>query len=85
MGVLPSSAVYWRDLDDGPRPSISIEGTHKHDVPPDCLKLAAFDFVIRHRPGKKDPADAPSRRPDYEPKEGENLSADTLQRKFCHS
>jgi hypothetical protein len=27
--------------------------------------LAAFDFEIEHRPGKSNPADAPSRRPDY--------------------
>jgi len=27
--------------------------------------LAAYDFVISHRPGKMNPADAPSRRPDY--------------------
>ena len=52
-------------------------------------KLAAFDFTIQHRPGSKNPADAPSRRPDYEPAQGEDLSADallpTLQRKLCHS
>lgn len=29
--------------------------------------LAAFDFEIEHRPGKTNPADAPSRRPDYVP------------------
>jgi len=29
------------------------------------LVLAAYDFVIIHRPGKSNPADAPSRRPDY--------------------
>jgi hypothetical protein len=27
--------------------------------------LASFDFVIEHRAGKTNPADAPSRRPDY--------------------
>ncbi len=27
--------------------------------------LAVYDFVIEHRPGKSNPADAPSRRPDY--------------------
>ena len=52
-------------------------------------KLAAFDFTIQHRPGSKNPADAPSRRPDYEPAQGEDLSVDallpTLQRKLCHS
>ena len=30
------------------------------------IKLAAVDFDIFHRPGKTNPADPPSRRPDYE-------------------
>lgn len=30
-----------------------------------CMYLAPFDFLISHRPGKRNPADAPSRRPDY--------------------
>lgn len=34
-------------------------------------RLAAYDFVIEHRPGAKNPADAPSRRPDYAPAKGE--------------
>jgi transposase InsO family protein len=37
-------------------------------------KLARFDFVIQHRPGKSNPADAPSRRPDYEMSEVERAS-----------
>ena len=35
-----------------------------------AMKLAAYDFNIRHRPGKENPADAPSRRPDYVPEAG---------------
>ena len=31
-----------------------------------AMKLAAYDFVIMHRSGKTNPADAPSRRPDYQ-------------------
>ena len=31
-----------------------------------CLFLTPYDFVIKHRAGKTNPADAPSRRPDYE-------------------
>ncbi|KAI0993687.1 Transposon Tf2-9 polyprotein, partial [Podosphaera aphanis] len=35
-------------------------------------KLAAYDFDIYHFPGKKNPADAPSRRPDYMTKDADN-------------
>jgi transposase InsO family protein len=31
-----------------------------------CMFLSPYDFVIKHRAGKSNPADAPSRRPDYE-------------------
>ena len=31
--------------------------------------MASFDFVIEHRPSKTNPADGPSRRPDYESEE----------------
>jgi hypothetical protein len=30
-----------------------------------AILLSAYDFVITHRPGKTNPANAPSRRPDY--------------------
>lgn len=45
--------------------------------------LAAFDFTIEHRPSKGNPADAPSRRPDYVP-EAQDLSnlLPTLQAKL---
>jgi hypothetical protein len=44
-------------------------------------KLARFDFIIQHRPGKLNPADAPSRRPDYEMTEAEraSIALSTLQ------
>ena len=49
-----------------------------------ALKLAAYDFTIVHRPGKTNPADAPSRRPDYE---GESIELTqllpTLQNKLA--
>ena len=48
-----------------------------------ATKLSAFDLTIIHRPGKSNPADGPSRRPDYE---GENIQLTsllpTLQRKL---
>lgn len=37
--------------------------------------LAAFDFKITHRPGKSNPADGPSRRPDYE---AEGMAQDAM-------
>lgn len=40
--------------------------------------LTAFDFIIEHRPGIKNPADAPSRRPDYEPEEGDTFDGTLL-------
>ena len=49
-----------------------------------AMKLASFDFFISHRPGKTNPADAPSRRPDYK---DENLAINkllpTLQQKLA--
>ena len=49
-----------------------------------AMKLAGFDFFISHRPGKTNPADAPSRRPDYK---GETLAINkllpTLQQKLA--
>ncbi|KAF8760325.1 hypothetical protein RHS01_01355 [Rhizoctonia solani] len=35
------------------------------------LFLADFNFVLSYAPGSRNPADAPSRRPDYVPKEGD--------------
>ena len=50
-------------------------------------RLSAFDFEIVHRAGKVNPADGPSRRPDYEP--GDNKEEDillpTLQNKLKRS
>lgn len=34
-----------------------------------CIFLTPYDFVIKHRAGKTNPADAPSRRPEYEGEE----------------
>ena len=52
-----------------------------------AMRLAAFDFVISHRSGKTNPADAPSRRPDYEGVEevSETMGKllPTLQRKLA--
>jgi hypothetical protein len=52
-----------------------------------AITLAGYDFVIVHRPGKKNPADAPSRRPDYSPSlreinEQASMLLPALQRKL---
>ena len=49
-----------------------------------CMFLSPFNFVIKHRAGKNNPADAPSRRPDYEgePMTNRELLPD-LQRKMA--
>jgi hypothetical protein len=39
--------------------------------------LSSYDFVIEHLEGKKNPADGPSRRPDYEIG-SENMTAKLL-------
>ena len=48
--------------------------------------LSAFDFEINYRKGKKNPADGPSRRPDYEQSaeiaDGVNYMLPTLQQKL---
>jgi hypothetical protein len=49
-----------------------------------CMTLAPFDFVILHQPGKRNPADPPSRRPDYTTNREDNLMLlPTLQRKLA--
>ena len=45
--------------------------------------LSAYDFEITHRPGSTNPADGPSRRPDYMfGKDDENIMLPTLQKKL---
>jgi hypothetical protein len=45
--------------------------------------LSAYDFTITYRPGKANPADGPSRRPDYEPEQDqENIMLPTLRNKL---
>lgn len=50
-----------------------------------AIELAPYDFTIKHRPGSTNPADGPSRRPDYAVGELEKHLNDllpTLQRKL---
>ena len=49
-----------------------------------AMKLSMFDFFITHRPGKTNPADAPSRRPDYKDEnKSMNRLLPTLQQKLA--
>lgn len=49
-----------------------------------CMYLAGFDFTIKHQAGKRNPADGPSRRPDYHDSSlsEENQWLPTLQNKL---
>ena len=47
-----------------------------------AVQLSAFDFNIEHRPGKQNPAYAPSRRPDYTRDVQEHSMLPTLLRKL---
>ena len=42
------------------------------------IYLTPYDFIIRHRPGLLNPADGPSRRPDYLAQKGLNPAQDNL-------
>ena len=42
------------------------------------IYLTPYDFIIRHRPGLQNPADGPSRRPDYLAQKGPNPVQDNL-------
>ena len=49
------------------------------------MYLAPFNFIIKHRPGKLNPVDTPSRHPDYVVEEEDNKSYKliaTLKAKF---
>ena len=45
-------------------------------------ELAAFDFVLEYRPGRSNPADGPSRRPDFAAGVDEDTSLPTLHNKL---
>ena len=48
-----------------------------------AMRLSGFDFFVQHRAGKSNPADAPSRRPDYKDENHSlNLLLPTLKQKL---
>jgi hypothetical protein len=87
--------VHWRHYLEGSRFPIKVLSDHanlKYFMDTTTLSrrqarwaqdLSAYDFEIEYRAGKANPADGPSRRPDYEPQKGEvNIMLPTLQRKI---
>ena len=49
-----------------------------------AMRLSGFDFVVQHRAGKYNPADAPSRRPDYKDENHSlNMLLPTLKQKLA--
>ena len=77
MMAIVESFKHWRHYLEGSRYEITVlldhnnlQGFIKQNYlngrqARECMYLAGFDFVIRHQPGKRNPADGPSRRPDY--------------------
>lgn len=78
MMAIVESFKHWRHYLEGSRYPIEVLSDHMNlqgfmDLPRLngrqarwCLYLAAFDFQIKHQAGVRNPADGPSRRPDYE-------------------
>jgi len=76
--AIVESFKHWRHYLDGSRYAVEVLSDHSNlqafmrQVKLNgrqarwCMYLAPFDFVIKHRSGITNPADAPSRRPDYE-------------------
>jgi len=94
MAIVKSFA-HWRHYLEGARYPIEVLTDHnnlKYFMKTTALSrrqaryaqvLAAFDFEITHRPGKSNPADAPSRRPDYMfGRDDENVMLPTLRNKL---
>jgi hypothetical protein len=76
--AIVESIKHWRHFLEGTQHKVTIISDHnnlKHFATTRTLTrrqarwaitLATIDFIIIHRPGKKNPADGPSRRPDYQ-------------------
>ena len=93
--AIVKSFVHWRHYLEGSQHPIQVLSDHnnlKYFMETIVLSrrqarwaqtLSAYDFTISYQQGKANPADAPSRRPDYEPADGEqNIMLPTLQNKL---
>ena len=77
MLAVVESMHHWHHYLEGSRHPIQVFSDHKNFEPFMTTKvlnrrqarwgelLAGYDFVLVHLPGVKNPADGPSRRPDY--------------------
>ena len=77
MLAIVESMRHWRHYLEGARHPIQVLSDHKNLTTFMSTKvlnrrqarwaelLADYDFVLIHTPGKRNPADGPSRRPDY--------------------
>ena len=96
LGAIVECFKYWRHYFDGVQEPVQVYTDHNnlksiHTVRQLnarqarwALFLGAFDFQIYHRSGKTNPADGPSRRPDYfTANEAVNQLLPTLQRKLA--
>jgi RNase H-like domain found in reverse transcriptase/Reverse transcriptase (RNA-dependent DNA polymerase)/Integrase zinc binding domain/Chromo (CHRromatin Organisation MOdifier) domain len=96
--AIVEAILHWRHYLEGTRYAFEVLTDHKNlkgFVNQKSLSgrqarwaiiLAPYDFTIKHHPGKNNPADAPSRRPDYAGVEHEvNDLLHTLQTKLCLS
>jgi hypothetical protein len=80
MLAIVESFRHWRHYLEGSRDRVEVYSDHKNlegfmrqprlngRQARWCMYLAGYDFVIYHQEGKRNAADAPSRRPDYEDK-----------------
>ena len=77
MMAIVESFKHWRQYLDGSRQRVEVLSDHANlrafmsqqklngRQARWCMFLMPFDFEIKHQAGKRNPADAPSRRPDY--------------------
>ena len=95
--AIVESMEHWRHHFEGANHRITIYSDHanlKYFLTTQQLsrrqahwatKLSKYDFVIEHTPGRKNPADAPSRRPDYRDAKSNDNSPKTIDLNLAKS
>ena len=95
LGAIVECFKHWRHYFDGAQDTVQVFTDHNNLKGIQTVRLlnarqarwavflGSFDFEIHHRPGKTNPADGPSRRPDYfTTNEAVNSLLPTLQHKL---